>query len=446
MAFRHAALVLLAALPLCAQQLLVKLPSGVTVMDIEDYVAAALAGESGGFRSEQALQAMAVTVRTFARVNRGRHRAEGFDFCETTHCQDLRVNGVNDRMRRAAERTEGVILWADGRPARVFYHAHCGGHTESAGVLWKESARPWLRGEPDSACGSGRWTARIAAADLGFQQLEVIARSASGRATKLRHENGIMTAEELHRAVGRTLGWDLLRSTFFEVTKQNDTFLFEGHGRGHGVGLCQAGADARGSAGASWQQILAHYFPGTRVRQANWTRVRGERIEAELMAANDAWVVAEAEKALAEAERRAGSRCAKPPRLRVYATLQDYRDETGEPGYVLASTRRGTVRLQPPGRLGQQPGGLAATLLHEMLHILVAQNGEPLPLWEEEGRVLRLAGMSCPPAPLGRHTEAELASPRSEAALRAAYRNACAAVSAKSAPRQGRTVASSKSR
>ena len=65
--------------------------------------------------------------------------------------------------------------------------------------------------------------------------------------------SGTITAGELHRAVGKTLGWDLLRSTFFQVTKQNDTFLFEGQGRGHGVGLCQTGADARGAAGMSWQ-------------------------------------------------------------------------------------------------------------------------------------------------------------------------------------------------
>jgi stage II sporulation protein D len=415
---------LLAAGLLCGQSLRVKMPHGVVTMDIEDYVAAALAGEAGGFHSEQALQAMAVAVRTFARVNRGRHRAQGYDYCETTHCQDLRVKGVNGRVRDAARATEGLILWGDGRPARVFYHAHCGGHTEGAGVLWKDSARPWLRGDVDAACGNGKWSARIAAADLGFRELQVTARSPSGRVTRLRHENGMLTAGELHRAVGRTLGWDLLRSTLFHVSKQGDSFLFEGQGRGHGVGLCQTGADARGRAGATWRQILAHYFPGAVVRQPQWQRLRGERIEAELASPNDAWVIGLAEKALSEAERRAGRKCARPPRLRVYATVQAYRDDTGEPGFIAASTRRGLIRLQPLAKLRPE---LEALLLHEMLHVLVAQDGPPRPLWEEEGRVLRLSGRHCPPAPLAKGTESALASPRNEAELRAAYQNACAA-------------------
>jgi stage II sporulation protein D len=416
---------LLAIAPLPAQTLRVKLPEGIVGLDIEEYVAAALAGEAGGFQSEQALQAMAVVARTYARVNRGRHRAEGFDYCETTHCQDLLLRAVNDRVRRATSATEGVILWGDGRPARVFYHAHCGGHTESAAVLWRDSARPWLSSLADAACGLGKWSARIPAEQLGFAQLEVEARSVSGRVTRLRTERGPLSAGELHRAIGRNLGWDLLRSTLYQVRKQGEVFVFEGRGHGHGVGLCQSGAEARGRAGATWQQILAHYFPGATVRQTQWLRRRGERMEAEVAAEGDAWVIGAAERALAEAERRSGIRCARPPRLRVYGTVQGFRDETGEPGFMAASTRRGVVRLQPPGKLG---AALTSVLLHEMLHVLLQQSGQKMALWEEEGRVMLLAGAQCPPAPLRPQTEMALTSPRNELEMRAAYRNACAAV------------------
>lgn len=418
-------MILLLACLSSAQALRVKTASGIATMDIEDYVAAALAGEAGGFRSQEALKAMAVTIRTFARVNRDRHRAGGFDFCETTHCQDLLLKHGNERARRAAEETAGTILWGDGRPARVFYHAHCGGHTESAGLLWKESARPWLRGAPDTACGRGNWSAKIPVRDLGFEGLEVAARSPSGRVTMLRHAGGSIDAGDLHRAVGRSLGWHLLRSTLFEVTRRDEVYFFEGRGHGHGVGLCQTGADARGQSGATWQQILAHYFPGTTVRASGWISLRGERLAGEFASQGDAWVLAQAEAALAEAEKRSGIRCAKPPVLRVYGSTQAFRDETGEPGFVLASTRRGVIRLQPLAKWRAQ---IKAVLLHEMLHVLIAQNGRRLPLWEEEGRVMRLAGESCAPAALAKGTEAALASPRSEAELRAAYRNACGAV------------------
>jgi stage II sporulation protein D len=209
------------------------------------------------------------------------------------------------------------------------------------------------------------------------------------------------------------------------VTRLNDVYFFEGRGHGHGVGLCQNGADARGQSGATWQQILAHYFPGTTIRQSSWISLRGERLAGEFASQGDAWVLGQAEAALVEAEKRSGIRCAKPPVLRVYGSTQAFRDETGEPGFVLASTRRGVIRLQPLAKWRAQ---IRAVLLHEMLHVLIAQSGRRLPLWEEEGRVMRLGGESCPPAALAKGTEAALASPRSEAELRAAYRNACGAV------------------
>src|SRR5438874_1571512 len=58
-------------------------------MPLEEYVAGVLAGESSIFKSDEALKAMAVAARTYAVRHTGRHRAEGFDFCDTTHCQDL---------------------------------------------------------------------------------------------------------------------------------------------------------------------------------------------------------------------------------------------------------------------------------------------------------------------------------------------------------------------
>jgi len=38
--------------------------------------------------------------------------------------------------------------------------------------------------------------------------------------------------------------------------------VVRGQGFGHGIGLCQTGALARASQGQSFQEILAHYYPG----------------------------------------------------------------------------------------------------------------------------------------------------------------------------------------
>jgi peptidoglycan hydrolase-like amidase len=57
---------------------------------IELYVARVLAGEGEAHAGDAAQQALAIAIRTFAAANGGRHRRDGFDLCDTTHCQVLR--------------------------------------------------------------------------------------------------------------------------------------------------------------------------------------------------------------------------------------------------------------------------------------------------------------------------------------------------------------------
>jgi len=51
-------------------------------------------------------------------------------------------------------------------------------------------------------------------------------------------------------------------------------FVFSGHGWGHGVGMSQYGAYGYALHGASFQQILAHYYPGTTLAPATGTKFR----------------------------------------------------------------------------------------------------------------------------------------------------------------------------
>src|SRR3954454_2928249 len=51
-------------------------------------------------------------------------------------------------------------------------------------------------------------------------------------------------------------------------------FLFSGHGWGHGVGMSQYGAYGYALHGSSYQQILAHYYPGTTLAPAAVTTMR----------------------------------------------------------------------------------------------------------------------------------------------------------------------------
>mgnify|MGYP001582306145 CR=1 FL=1 len=423
----------------------------VVCLPLEEYVAAVLAGESSVFASEEAQKAMAVAARTYAVRHLGRHRAEGFDFCDTTHCQDLRLAALTDRLRAATEATEGELLWYEGSPALTYYHRHCAGTTEAAHRVWPGIRAPYLVQQSDTFCtGSGRdeWHSRAGREELrqalrlagiklaaGPLTVEVIRRTPSGRAEELRVSGARVSAAAFHLAVGRALGWDVVRSNLYEVTESSGGPAFRGYGSGHGVGLCQAGAARRGEQGHNYRQILAFYYPGTALgvgaRGFAWTRMGGERVEVwSTRPQEDRSLVALADRLTSEAERRAGFAIGFRPRLRVYPSVAAYRDATGEPGWIAASTSGQTVRLQPL-RVLRSRGPLEATLLHEMLHLAVDSRAHPnTPPWFREGLVLYLANPAERAASPVRAPDRALAQPASEAEMRQAYRSAQARVRA----------------
>ena len=246
---------------------------------LEVYVARVLAGEADPRAGGAAQQALAIAIRTFARANVGRHRRDGFDLCDTTHCQVLRT--PTPATRRVALDTAGQILTWNGRPAELFYSASCGGRTESAEAMWPAARLPYLRSIDDDVHeGEAAWTLALSLAQVqaslqraGFvggrlRDVEVEERSASGRVTRLGLdglEPETITGDRFRVAVGAAV----LRSTAFELVVEGDVARFTGRGYGHGVGLCVTGAGRRARRGESAGQILAAYFPGLVLSRAD---------------------------------------------------------------------------------------------------------------------------------------------------------------------------------
>ncbi len=419
-------------------------------LPLEDYVAGVLAGESSNFSAEESLKAMAVAVRTYAIHYRGRHQAEGFDFCDTTHCQDFRLSAVSPRLHAPVEATEGELLWYEGQPASTYYHRNCGGMTEASHYVWSRLKAPYLRQQRDTYCvarDQGEWQSEIGKeelrtalkasgiqAPLGSYGLAVLARTPSGRVerVKLTGDTSVtIAASALRFAVGRVLGWNLIRSELYEARDEGDRFVFHGYGAGHGVGLCQTGAAKMGEEGKSYRQILEFYYPGTALgltaRGFSWQALAGER--GELLTTRpreDQPLLALAERLMREAEQDSGWDFKVRLQLKVYPTVASFRDATGLPGWVAAGTRGRVIRLQPSQVL-RSARTLDSTLRHELLHLLVESRAQPaLPLWFREGVVLYLADTGAPPRPRQEYADLDaltraLRQPRSRAETYRAY-------------------------
>ena len=413
-------------------------------MPLDEYVTAVLQGESASFKSDEALKAMAVAARTYAIRFGSRHRLEGFDFCDTTHCQDLRLGNESPRARVAAAATERELLWFEGRPAAAYYHRSCGGEIDDAKALEPELHVRYLKRHHDDYCVRipDEWQSEISKADLAralgrpVASVRVIARGDSGRVQRLLVTNRAITATDFRLAVGRTLGWDKLRSDLYQEEDRGDSILFRGRGQGHGVGLCQSGAESMGEQGHSYREILAYYYPGTAVginaQGLSWEKLPGESLDLVSTDRNDApALLPAAERALHFAVERTGLQMRTRPQLKVYPTIAIYRDATGEPGWVAASTLGSTVRLQPISTL-QRTNSLDSTLRHEFLHMLIESNAKSdTPLWFREGLVVYLAGDSSPKDKAnmsGERIDRVISSPKTQAEVRLAYRQAAALV------------------
>jgi stage II sporulation protein D len=93
----------------------------------------------------------------------------------------------------------------------------------------------------------------------------------SGRVVEL----AVLGTESELVLTGLKVRWGLgLRENLFVVDRELDAagevarFVFTGKGWGHGVGLCQVGASGMAQAGATYDQILRHYYTGVAVGPA----------------------------------------------------------------------------------------------------------------------------------------------------------------------------------
>jgi stage II sporulation protein D len=410
-------------------------------LPLEKYVAAVLAGEGSVLRSDEALKALAVAARTFGLYGRGRHAQEGYDLCGTTHCQRVDLAGVTPRMEAAAAATAGELLWSAGKPAFAVYSRDCGGETEDVSAVWPEVTAAYLRRQADPYCvrgGAGEWRWRAKAADLlaalsasklrgprTLEQVTISERTASRRARELTlagaGERVRISATAFRFAVGRALGWDTLRSDRYEIVGLE----FHGTGSGHGVGLCQRGADEMGAEGRPYREILAFYYPGTELgltgRGIRWTRLGGESVTLFTTHPDrDGAVLAQAEKQLRELVERTNLVAPRGIEILLYPDVETFRNATGEPGWVAAHTVGVHIHLQA-----------ASALRHELLHVLVeARAIAGLPVWFREGLVGYLENPGVARGAAQHPADADLRQTADPARARRAYGEAAASVAA----------------
>ncbi len=229
----------------------------------------------------------------------------GFDVCSDDHCQRYQgLQPIAPRALQAIRDTAGEILTAaDGSLVDARFSKCCGGRTEVFSTCWQSRSVSCLESFDDPWCdlsslsseqrrevlssilkdydlnteGYGyRWQTEILKTevkanlnrrfgrDIGdILSIEPLHRGPSGRIDLLRihGSDGIFDlGKELW--IRRLLSPSHLYSSAFDIVDLGYAFRLEGHGWGHGVGLCQIGAANMALHGYSYRDILSFYYPG----------------------------------------------------------------------------------------------------------------------------------------------------------------------------------------
>ena len=266
----------------------------------EPYLAGVVGAEMPDYWEIEALQAQAIAARTYCFYIKKRFGANrDWDVRQTAAHQVYRgLSAESAQVWQAVNQTKGQVLacqQADGTedifPA--YYSSTCGGYTENSKNVFGDSfqplvgvacpycqnvAKPRFFFWPMTQFSKDDVIAKLvqkypALKKLGdISSLSVADQTDHGefsRLTKIRllgstGESDFIRAEDLRLTVDPT--GRILRSTICQIMELQDAWAFlSGRGWGHGVGMCQCGAEGMARQGRTAEQILSHYYPGSKV-------------------------------------------------------------------------------------------------------------------------------------------------------------------------------------
>ena len=284
-------------------------------INFDDYLRGVLPHEIGSNVPLEALKAQAVIARTWGIYNSERFSMDKYHLCVTTQCQVYKPSSItNKKINKAIQETSNLILTYRNKPINSFYHASNGGMTSRASESWKTEDISYFKAKIDGSQSLNkslkipirnkvdlekfldfkktefygndhrlfRWNKKIPKLDIkeilirnklinendNFLDIYASERGASGRVTKLvirmnNPKKSIFLVKDDIRRIMR-----FLPSNLFTINKLNDNlWLFKGGGFGHGVGLSQSGAIEMAKLGFTYEQILNHYYEGTKLKK-----------------------------------------------------------------------------------------------------------------------------------------------------------------------------------
>ena len=268
----------------------------VEQVNLEEYLCHVVSAEMPADYELEALKAQAIVARTYTMYKRMNKKHANADICDDSTCCQAWVS-KEDRLARWEEskresnwqkieqcvnETRGKIVTYQNEPINAFFHANSGGKTEIPVNVWGGGSNlPYLQVvETAGEEGYTQYASEIeltqeeilnklkekyADIQIDFtkeEEIQITEYTDSQRVKTVRFGNHELSGVETRTIFG-------LKSTNFEITKQEGKIKFSVKGYGHGVGMSQTGADALAKQGKTAEDIIHHFYQDVEIKQIN---------------------------------------------------------------------------------------------------------------------------------------------------------------------------------
>lgn len=197
--------------------------------------------------------------------------------------QNGEMNGTDkwNKIVEAVNSTIGEVATYDGEVINAFFHSNSGGTTETATDVWGGENYPYLQSvETSGEDAYSQYSSEVSLTEeellnklkekysdieIDFsneESIKIIEYTESGRVKTIRFGNTEIAGVEARTLLG-------LKSTNFQISKNEGNIIFSVIGNGHGVGMSQTGADSLAKQGYNYQDILKHFYTGIEITKFN---------------------------------------------------------------------------------------------------------------------------------------------------------------------------------
>lgn len=244
-------------------------------LDLNDYVTGVVASEMPALFNEEALKAQAVAARSFATS-----KIEN-NFLELTSGISDQVYSPNFKLKEkwnddynkyynkiynCVKSTHNEVIKRDNKILITYYFSMSNGYTENSQTVFNDTTFTSVKSLENENTPNYKFQKTFSSSDLNKLlnvsniDIQNIERNETNHVKSITINNKTYTGIEFRKLLN-------LRSTDFTIEKKDNNYIITTIGYGHGVGMSQYGANQMAKEGASYKEILNHYYENSEISE-----------------------------------------------------------------------------------------------------------------------------------------------------------------------------------